>query len=79
MNFSDALIYFSKQKCDIVVLETGLGGTTDCTNIVDSIISVIANIGYDHMDVLGNTLEKITMHKAGIIKPNSTYKNAIGR
>lgn len=66
-----ALIYFAKQKCDIVVLETGLGGTTDCTNIVDSIISVIANIGYDHMDVLGNTLEEITMHKAGIIKPNS--------
>lgn len=76
-----ALIYFAKQKCDIVVLETGLGGTTDCTNIVFSIISVIANIGYDHMDVLGNTLEEITMHKAGIIKPNSNtvmlYQDAI--
>lgn len=66
-----ALIYFAKKKCDIVVLETGLGGRTDCTNIVDSMISVIANIGYDHMDILGNTIEEIAMHKAGIIKPNS--------
>ena len=68
---SIALIYFAKKQCDIVVLETGLGGRTDCTNIVDSTISVIANIGYDHMDILGNTIEEITMHKAGIIKQNS--------
>ncbi|MDR0978644.1 MAG: hypothetical protein LBL91_01685 [Lachnospiraceae bacterium] len=66
-----ALVYFSRKKCDIVVLETGLGGLTDCTNIVQSLISVIANIGYDHMDILGNTLEEITMHKAGIIKPRT--------
>lgn len=65
------LIYFAKNNCDLVVLETGLGGTVDCTNIVSSIISVITNIGYDHMDVLGDTIEKITIHKAGIIKPNS--------
>lgn len=68
---SIALIYFAKKNCDIVVLETGLGGRTDCTNIVDSIISIIANIGYDHMDILGNTIEEITSHKAGIIKQNS--------
>lgn len=66
-----ALIYFAKKQCDIVVLETGLGGRTDCTNIVDSIISIIANIGYDHTDILGNTIEEIATHKAGIIKKNS--------
>lgn len=66
-----ALIYFAKKQCDIVVLETGLGGRTDCTNIVDSIISIIANIGYDHTDILGKTIEEIATHKAGIIKPNS--------
>lgn len=66
-----ALIYFAKKQCDIVVLETGLGGRTDCTNIVDSIISIIANIGYDHTDILGNTIEEIATHKAGIIKQNS--------
>ena len=67
---SVALKYFSDKKCDIVVLETGLGGTTDCTNIVDSLISVICNIGYDHMAILGNTIEEISTHKAGIIKEN---------
>lgn len=67
-----ALIYFYRENCDIVVLETGMGGTTDCTNVIKNpLISVIANIGYDHMDVLGNTLEEITLHKAGIIKENS--------
>ncbi len=64
-------IYFKQQKCDFIVLETGLGGTTDCTNIVDSIISIITNIGYDHIDVLGDSIEEITRHKAGIIKENS--------
>ena len=66
-----ALIYFAKKQCDIVVLETGLGGRTDCTNIVNSIISIIANIGYDHTDILGNTIEEIATHKAGIIKKDS--------
>lgn len=65
-----ALIYFSKQKCDFVVLETGLGGTYDCTNIADGIISIITSIGYDHMDILGNTIEEIAENKAGIIKKN---------
>ena len=66
-----ALIYFAKKNCDIVILETGLGGTDDCTNIVKSMISIITNVGYDHMDILGNTIEEITNNKAGIIKPNS--------
>lgn len=65
------LIYFAKNECDFAILETGLGGETDCTNIVDSMISIITNIGYDHVDVLGDSIESITKHKAGIIKKNS--------
>lgn len=63
-----ALIYFARKKCDFAVLETGLGGTYDCTNIVPAMISIITSIGYDHMDILGNTIEEITANKAGIIK-----------
>lgn len=66
-----ALLYFVKNKCDIVVLETGLGGLVDCTNVVEPILSIIASIGYDHMDILGRTLEEIAIQKAGIIKENS--------
>lgn len=68
---SIALIYFYKNNCDFAVIETGMGGTTDCTNVIKPLVSVIANIGYDHVDILGNTLQKIATHKAGIIKPNS--------
>ena len=66
-----AILYFSKMKCDIVVLETGLGGLYDCTNIVQPIVSIITSIGYDHMDILGNSLVEIAVQKAGIIKENS--------
>lgn len=66
-----ALLYFVKNKCDIVVLETGLGGLVDCTNVVEPILSIITSIGYDHMDILGNTIEEIAIQKAGIIKENS--------
>ena len=66
-----AIIYFAKNNCDFAILETGLGGTTDCTNIADSIVSIISNIGYDHVDILGNSIEYIAGHKAGIIKQNS--------
>lgn len=65
-----ALIYFAKKECDFVVLETGLGGTYDCTNIVNGMISVITDIGLDHMDILGSTIEEIAKNKAGIIKKN---------
>lgn len=65
-----ALIYFAKKECDFVVLETGLGGTYDCTNVVNGMISVITDIGFDHMDILGNTIEEIAGNKAGIIKKN---------
>ena len=66
-----ALLYFKEKNCDFVVLETGLGGTYDCTNIVNPLISVIASIGYDHMNILGDSLIEIAENKAGIIKENS--------
>ena len=66
-----AIIYFAKQKCDLAILEVGLGGLNDCTNIVEGEIAVIGNIGYDHVDILGNNILEIAKHKAGIIKQNS--------
>ena len=66
-----ALIYFYKQNVDIVLMEVGFGGLYDSTNIIHPMISVISSIGYDHMKVLGNTLEEIARQKAGIIKENS--------
>lgn len=66
-----SLYYFAEQKCDFVVMETGLGGLYDSTNIVNPIVSIITSIGYDHMQILGNTLEEITFQKAGIIKKDS--------
>ena len=66
-----ALLYFKEKKCDFVVLETGLGGLYDCTNIVTPEVSVITSIGYDHMNILGDSLPEIAAQKAGIIKQNS--------
>jgi dihydrofolate synthase/folylpolyglutamate synthase len=63
-----ALKFFAEQKCDLVIWETGLGGRLDATNIVTPLASVITNIGLDHTQWLGNTLEKIAAEKAGIIK-----------
>lgn len=65
-----AFDYFSKQQVDIAVIETGLGGRLDSTNIILPELSVITNIGWDHMNLLGNTLEAIASEKAGIIKKN---------
>ncbi len=64
-----AFDYFAKEAVDIAVIETGLGGRLDSTNVITPILSVITNIGYDHMNILGNTLEAIASEKAGIIKP----------
>ncbi len=64
-----ALRYFAEQKCDLVIWETGLGGRLDATNIVTPLASAITNIGRDHQQWLGDTLEKIAAEKAGIIKP----------
>lgn len=65
-----ALQYFAEEKVDIAIIETGLGGRLDSTNVIIPELSVITNIGYDHMNILGDTLEKIAFEKAGIIKPN---------
>lgn len=64
-----ALDWFARQEVDVVVLETGLGGRLDSTNIVTPVLSVITNIGLDHCDMLGDTLPEIAFEKAGIIKP----------
>src|SRR6185436_6923869 len=64
-----ALRYFAEQRCDLVVWETGLGRRLDATNIVTQLASVITNIGWDHQQWLGDTLDKIAAEKAGIIKP----------
>ena len=64
-----ALQWFAVQKVDYVILETGLGGRLDSTNIVTPVLSVITNIGHDHCDMLGETLPEIAFEKAGIIKP----------
>lgn len=61
--------WFAEMQVDYAVIETGLGGRLDSTNIITPILSVITNIGYDHMDLLGDTLGKIAYEKAGIIKP----------
>ena len=63
-----AFKYFEKEKVDIAVIETGLGGRLDSTNIINPELSIITNISFDHMQLLGDTLEKIATEKAGIIK-----------
>ncbi|MBE9489807.1 MAG: bifunctional folylpolyglutamate synthase/dihydrofolate synthase, partial [Bacteroidetes bacterium] len=70
MTVGMAFDYFAKQKVDIAVVEVGLGGRLDSTNIITPEVSVITNIGLDHTQFLGNTLEEIAFEKGGIIKPN---------
>jgi dihydrofolate synthase/folylpolyglutamate synthase len=63
-----AFEYFVHQKVDVAIIETGLGGRLDSTNVIMPELSIITNIGYDHMNILGNTLKEIAGEKAGIIK-----------
>ena len=63
-----AFEYFAAEKVDIAVIETGLGGRLDSTNVINPVLSVITNIGYDHVNILGSTLPEIAAEKAGIIK-----------
>ena len=65
-----AFEYFKEKRVDIAVLEVGLGGRLDATNVVDSEVSIITNVSLEHTDILGGTVEKITKEKAGIIKEN---------
>ncbi|MCK5638653.1 MAG: bifunctional folylpolyglutamate synthase/dihydrofolate synthase, partial [Flavobacteriaceae bacterium] len=69
MTVGMAFDYFAKQQVDIAVIEVGLGGRLDSTNIVSPLVSVITNIGYDHIQFLGDKLSEIAFEKAGIIKP----------
>jgi dihydrofolate synthase / folylpolyglutamate synthase len=69
MTVGMAFWYFAKQKVDIAVIEVGMGGRLDSTNVITPELSIITNIGYDHMQFLGNTLPEIAGEKAGIIKP----------
>lgn len=66
-----AFDYFAKKKVDIAIIETGLGGRLDSTNIISPLLSIITNISLDHQAILGNTLTEIAAEKAGIIKPNT--------
>lgn len=68
MSWVMALSYFYQKKCDIIVVETGLGGRLDATNIIHPILTIITNIGLDHTAILGDTREQIANEKAGIIK-----------
>jgi dihydrofolate synthase/folylpolyglutamate synthase len=69
MSVGLAFAYFAKEKVDIAIIEVGLGGRLDATNIITPLVSVVTNIGIDHVQFLGNTLKSIATEKAGIIKP----------
>jgi dihydrofolate synthase/folylpolyglutamate synthase len=70
MTVAMAFDHFASEDVDVAVIEVGLGGRLDSTNIITPVLSLITNIGHDHMDLLGDTLEKIAFEKAGIIKKN---------
>jgi dihydrofolate synthase/folylpolyglutamate synthase len=72
ITFVLSLVHFQAKNCSICVIETGLGGRLDATNCILPKISIITNIGMDHMKFLGNTLKEIALEKAGIIKENTT-------
>ena len=77
MTVAMAFNYFAKKSVDIAIIETGLGGRLDSTNILSPELSIITNIGLDHTNLLGNTIEKIALEKAGIIKKETAV--IIGR
>lgn len=68
-----AFMYFKDENVDIAVIETGIGGLLDDTNVIDSIVSLITNVNFDHMNVLGNTIKEIALNKLGVVKPNSNF------
>lgn len=79
VNTALALLYFYEEQVDIAVLEVGLGGLIDSTNVIDPLVAVITNVGMDHMNYLGNTIEEIAKIKAGIIKDKSIVVTAASR
>lgn len=73
MTVALAFDYFKSENIDIGIIEVGLGGRLDSTNVISPILSAITSIGFDHMDILGDTIVAIASEKAGIIKPNVPY------
>jgi dihydrofolate synthase/folylpolyglutamate synthase len=71
MTVALAFDVFAKEQVDIAIVEVGLGGRLDSTNVINPLLSIITNIGWDHMNLLGDTLQKIATEKAGIIKPST--------
>jgi len=71
MTVALAFDIFAKEQVDIAIVEVGLGGRLDSTNVINPLLSIITNIGWDHMNLLGDTLPKIATEKAGIIKPST--------
>ncbi|GGD54550.1 bifunctional folylpolyglutamate synthase/dihydrofolate synthase [Paenibacillus nasutitermitis] len=75
-----AILYYATEVYpDFVVWETGLGGRLDVTNIVNPLVSIITNVGHDHMDILGDTIEQVALEKAGIIKPGVPVISAVSQ
>lgn len=70
LGFALALCYFSQHQVDIALLEVGIGGRFDSTNVITPLLSLITSLGYDHQDILGDTLHQIAYDKAGILKPH---------
>lgn len=66
-----AFVYFQEENVDVAIIEVGLGGRLDCTNIIQPELSIITNVSFDHVSILGDTLEKIATEKSGIIKKNT--------
>lgn len=71
-----AFLYFRDQKVDIAIIEVGIGGLYDATNVIDPVLSIIASINFDHTNILGTTLDSIAKHKAGIIKGSPTISTS---
>lgn len=65
-----SFMYFKDKKVDVAIIEVGIGGLLDCTNVITPILSIISNVSYDHMNVLGNTILEIAKNKLGIVKEN---------
>lgn len=65
-----AFLYFKDKKVDLAIMEVGIGGLLDCTNVITPLVSIISNVSYDHMNLLGNTLSEIGKQKLGIVKEN---------
>ncbi|MFG3049544.1 bifunctional folylpolyglutamate synthase/dihydrofolate synthase [Kitasatospora sp. NPDC048239] len=74
-----ALRYFADAEVDVAVVEVGMGGTTDATNVVEPLVSVVTNVGDDHVDMLGGSLLTVAGHKAGIIKPGAVAVSGVTR